>query len=147
MQEGSHRIPYALYLKGWTYGKHERDLLTADGARIEPSEYRARDHLRLLRQEDLRHIGGRRRLRSESYPVFSSDTATTHPRSPVSHRNIALPFSQIATPPAHDLAYNEPQQLAATHTRIPTTRTGIRRIAKKLAQRIRRDTGRDRLLP
>jgi hypothetical protein len=40
MQEGSHRIPYALYLKGWTYGKHERDLLTADGARIEPSEYR-----------------------------------------------------------------------------------------------------------
>lgn len=73
--------------------------------------------------------------------------ASIRSRSNRSHGNIALPFSQIATPPAHDPAYNEPQQLAATDTRIPTARTRIRWIAKKLAQRIRRDTGRDRLLP
>lgn len=41
MQEGSHRIPYARYLKDWTYGKDAAERLKADGERIEPSEYRS----------------------------------------------------------------------------------------------------------
>jgi hypothetical protein len=41
VQESSHRIPHALYLKGWKYGEHPREQLEAEAAPIEPSEYRA----------------------------------------------------------------------------------------------------------
>ncbi|WP_445657911.1 hypothetical protein [Achromobacter sp. NCFB-sbj8-Ac1-l] len=40
MQEGNHRIPYALFLTGWVYGAHSEEKLEAEGDQIEPAEYR-----------------------------------------------------------------------------------------------------------
>lgn len=40
MQNGNHRIRYALFLTGWVYGKHSEEQLEADGDPIEPAEYR-----------------------------------------------------------------------------------------------------------
>ncbi|MEN2473590.1 hypothetical protein [Burkholderia sp. GS2Y] len=40
MEEGNHRIPYALHHKDWVYGTHSAEVLRSTGEPIEPPEYR-----------------------------------------------------------------------------------------------------------
>lgn len=40
MQNGTHRIPYALYLRVWKYGENSREQLVKEGQEVGPSEYR-----------------------------------------------------------------------------------------------------------
>ncbi|MFA8389148.1 hypothetical protein ACEPUD_03380 [Burkholderia ubonensis] len=40
MEESRHRIPYALHLHDWVYGRHSEELLRNNAAPIGPSEYR-----------------------------------------------------------------------------------------------------------